>query len=122
MIEKQETHSKMVNLRYTEVKAQDYLSIPGISASQAQNLFKWRVKMSKLGENFRGSRENIPCPLCGNHLDNQNMIFQCEVMKKEVNIKCKIEDIYQDTISLQTAINLEEIDQKRTQLMENIRN
>ena len=105
----------MVNLRYTEVKAQDYLSIPGISASQAQNLFKWRVKMSKLGENFRGSRENIPCPLCGNHLDNQNMIFQCEVMKKEVNIKCKIEDIYQDTISLQTAINLEEIDKKRTQ-------
>ena len=80
----------MQNLRYTEVKVQNYFSIPGITASEAQNLFKWRVKMAKLGENIRGNRESVTCPLCSNHLDNQSMIFQCEVLKKEVNIECRI--------------------------------
>ena len=120
-LEKQMSHSKMHNLRYKEVKVQNYFSIPGITASEAQNLFKWRVKMAKLGENFRGNRENVACPLCSNHLDNQRMIFQCEELKKKVKIECTLDDIYKENISLKTVKNLEEIDKMRAILVDKLK-
>ena len=90
----------------------------GITTEQAQNLFRWRVRMSPFGENFRGGQALVVCPLCHNHLDNQQMALRCEVMNKEVTIKCKIEEIYRDDISLQTAQNLLEVKNTRERLLE----
>ena len=57
LIEKQKKHSKMKNLYYTDLVMQDYFKIEGISTKQAQNVFKWRVRMAPLGENFRGKEK-----------------------------------------------------------------
>ena len=53
---KQEKHSKMENLYYTEMKPQRYMKTPGITTEEVQNIFRWRVRMSPFGENFRGVR------------------------------------------------------------------
>jgi hypothetical protein len=77
--------------------------------------------MSTCGENFRGGQALIVCPLCHNHLDNQQMALRCEVMNKEVTIKCKIEEIYRDDISLQTAQNLLEVKNTKEQFRETVK-
>ena len=50
---KQQKHSKMNNLQYTEIRMQEYLKTPGIKTEEVLNLFKWRVRMATLGENFK---------------------------------------------------------------------
>ena len=40
---KQQKHSKMNNLQYTEIKMQEYLKTPGIKTEEVLNIFKWRV-------------------------------------------------------------------------------
>ena len=110
-------HSKMDNLYYSELKLQDYFKIEGIETRELQNLFKWRTRMAPLGENFRGNNGNIVCPLCHTHLDNQNGIFQCEIMKKETKIDCELKDIYRDNITLETAKKISEIEEIREKLL-----
>ena len=85
--EKQEKHSKMRDLFYEDLVLQDYFKIEGISTKQVQNIFKWRVRMAPLGENFRGNEQFKICPLCFSHLDNQSLIFQCEALKKKMKIE-----------------------------------
>ena len=100
----------MNQLYYPELKLQEYFKIPGIETKEMLNLFKWRVRMAPLGENFRGNKENISCPLCSNHLDNQPTFLQCEVIKKELTTNAKIEDIYVENISLETARTISRIE------------
>ena len=75
LTEKRIKHSKMDNLHYSELRLQTYFKTPGIQTKEVLNLFKWRVGMAPLGENFRGNGCNIMCPLCGLHLDNQQTIL-----------------------------------------------
>ena len=82
----QEGHSKMKKLYYIKMKMQEYLKTPGISKEQAQNLFRWRVRMSPFGENFRGGQEKVICPLCHNHMDSQSLALNCEEISKEVQL------------------------------------
>ena len=72
--------------------------------------------MAPLGENFRGKDEFKICPLCSLHLDNQSLVFQCEVLKREMDIECKLEDLYTDNIKLQTAITITKIEEVREQI------
>ena len=48
----------MKNLYYSELRTQDYFKIY-FKIDEAQNLFKWRVRMATLGENFRGNSGQI---------------------------------------------------------------
>ena len=60
---------------------------PGLCSNSVDNLGKkWQ--------------ENVSCPLCQNHLDNQAMALKCEVMRNEVEISCQIEEIFRDDVSL----------------------
>ena len=120
--EMQSTHSKMSNLNYSELKLQEYFNTPGISRTEMLNLFKWRVKMAPLGENFRGNQGNIVCPLCHNHLDNQATIFQCEAIRKEIGSEVKMEDLYRDKIELSTARTITTIEELRVKLLEKLEN
>ena len=115
--EKQELHSKMNGLYYSELKLQDYFKIPGIKKKELQNLFKWRVRMAPLGENFRGKTVNKVCPMCHIHLDNQSTIFKCETLKKEIEIECEVKDIYCDKITLKTARKITEIEETREKIL-----
>ena len=109
LIDKQNTHSKIKNIHYDELKLKNYFKIPAL-------IFKWRVNMAPLGENFRGGEGNKVCPLCYCHLDNQSMIFQCEEIRKEMKITSKLEDIYSDKISIETARELTKIENVREKL------
>ena len=59
---KQQRHTKMENIVYTELKRQTYFSLRNISVEQARNIFRFRVRMAAYGENFRGNKENVTCP------------------------------------------------------------
>ena len=65
--------SKMTNLTYTELKMQDYLSLKKMNTSEAKSLFKFRLRMARFVENFRGSQKVIICPLCNVHPDGQSL-------------------------------------------------
>ena len=57
-------HSKLKQLRYTELKMQPYLLNKQLSIEQKKVLLQWRVHMEKnFGENFRGGK-NQYCVLC----------------------------------------------------------
>ena len=96
----------MKNLYYTDLAMQDYFKIEGISTKEAQNVFKWRVRMAPLGKNFRGKEKFKMCPLCLLHLDNQTMIFKCESLKNRMKIECEIEDLYSNNVTVETAITI----------------
>ena len=117
---KQNSHSKMSNLYYPELKLQDCYKIEGIQTKEVQNLFKWRVKMAPFGENFRGNNLNVVCKLCHSHLDNQSLIFQCEAIRNNMDINCNISDIYCNTIRLETVKKICEIEETREKLLEEI--
>ena len=61
--ELQGSHSKMSGLYYSELKLQNYFQIPGIKTEEILNLFKWRTRMTPLGENYRGDQGHVLCPL-----------------------------------------------------------
>ena len=82
LIAKQNTHSKMENLHYTELKIQTYLKSEETSTQQKKILFKYRVRMEHFGENYRGGKGPAPCPLCKMHLNNKEMAFQSTEVRK----------------------------------------
>ena len=59
--------------------------------------------MAPFGDNFRGGRESVCCPLCKENVDSQSHSFKCKVLKEEIEINCDLSEIYTDTISLETA-------------------
>ena len=75
--------------------------------------------MEKFGENFRAGQDPIPCPLCGNHLDNQAQSTQCEVIRKDINPSKNIGDIFKDDISMETIETVTQITKCRKKLLEN---
>ena len=114
---KQMNHSKMSNMYYPELRIEDYFKIDGIQTREIQTLFKFRVKIASFGENFRGNSENAFCSLCQTHLDNQSSIFQCEVMRKEMEMNCNISDIYCSQVKLEPIKKITEIEEKRENLL-----
>ena len=50
---KQDRHSKMENLKYSEITMQSYLKSDRISVSQKRTIFKFRTRMERFGENYR---------------------------------------------------------------------
>ena len=121
LLKKKENHSKMSKLTYSELKLQSYFSIPGINIQQVRNMFKFRVRMAEVGENFRGKSARVACPLCSNHLDNQEMLFQCEVIREKVDIKFGLEDVYKDDIKIEVAEEISEIMKTREKLIEEMK-
>ena len=99
----QEKHSKMANLIYTELKAQDYLTSENTRAEYVRNIFKFRVRMAPFGENFRGGEDHIMCPLCQNHWDSQTMSFQCSYFRGKVAIECDMKEILSDKVTVETG-------------------
>ena len=113
LTKKQSTHSKMENLVYKELKMQRYMLNYELNHNQKKTLFKFRTRMAEFGENYRGGRAQVICPLCNVHLDNQEMSYQCPQIKSEVQIEGKIEDIYKEEINVKTVKTIEKITEVR---------
>jgi len=107
-------HSKMENINYSKLEIQKYLNLAEIDKQQAQLLFKYRVRMAKYSENFRGAQGPSICPLCSAHLDSQKMTFEnCQVVKKNVTIYDSYSDIFKHDVSTKTIITISNIEQFR---------
>ena len=74
--------------------------------------------MAPYEENFKGDREHVICPLCGNHWDSQSMSFQCKYLKEKVEIGCDMTDIYTDDITLDTARTITDMLRARKEKLE----
>ena len=105
----------MDGIYYNEIKMQNYMKSPHIKVNQKRTIFRWRTRMEAFGENFRGGREFVMCPLCGTHRDNQQMSLQCTSVTKEINVEHSLDDILKDNTSQET-VNLIE---KKTKYRKN---
>ena len=107
-------HSKMDNLSYSKLEMQKYLRLENLYASGARTLFRYRTRMANFGENFREGSAAVNCPLCGLHLDNQEMAFyNCPVIKANVKIRGQYEDIFKKNVSTELVNTLDNISKFR---------
>ena len=116
--EKKATHSKLDNLAYSKLEIQQYLTSDQKSVSEKRVLFRCRVRMERFGENFRGGKGPVMSPLCNQHLDNQALVFQCPEIRKEIEIKGCIEDIYKDEMKPETIKTMTKILELRKSRMD----
>ena len=94
LLEIKSTKSKLKDLKYSELKLQDYLMLKSMNVAQAKALFKFRVRMAPFGENFKGGQTPIVCPLCKNHPDGQAESFKCEKIVRMINVKGEYKEIF----------------------------
>ena len=114
-----QSHSKMKQLFYKELKIQDYLLSPSISNETTKILFRWRIHMEKFDNNFRGGRNEVICSLCNLHCDSQEMAFSCKIIQAEVNIQGNYADLFQN-VSLHPKLisTILKISETRSRLIE----
>ena len=94
-------HSKMDILKYTKIKLQDYMKSPSLRMEEALNIFKFR--------------DYVCCPFGSKdenrikELDNQAHRFQCSTIKREIEIKGDLSEVYSDNISKEMAQTITKI-------------
>ena len=66
---------------------------------------------SAFKDNFKNKIEEevYMCSLCGKHRDNQNEIESCEEMKQNISHLHKVEEIYGDGVTEETAAVMEKV-------------
>ena len=69
--------TKMKNLKYSNLELQDYLKNSLVNSKYAKQIFKYRTRMTKVGNNFKNSGKN-ECPLCFKNVDSQEHLIDCE--------------------------------------------
>ena len=72
--------------------------------------------MAEYGENYRAGRTlwcDVMCPLCKLHLDNQEMSYKCEEIKAEVTVTGRLDNIFEENISFETAEMITKITEVR---------
>ena len=109
LMRKKEKHKKMENVQYTRLEMQQYLKEKCITPVQAKIIFRLRTRMEKFSENFKGGKTTKPCPLCLTSTDTQSHSFKCPILLRSIEISGTIEDIYNQTISRETAKTIENI-------------
>ena len=111
---KKQPHSKMEKLSYVRLEMQDYLKQNSISSIGGRTIFRYRTHMANYRQNFGSDNGPINCPFCGLHIDNQFMAFyNCQVIKDNVNIAGRYEDIFKNTVPSDLVKTLVNIDQFR---------
>ena len=111
LTKKKASHSKMDGVHYSELKMQSYLK-SSCTLEQKRTIFRWRTRMERFGENYRGGGGPIICPLCETHLDNQPMSLQCPVIKEEIE-NSNIDDLLKSNVSQKTADTITKINKIR---------
>ena len=91
---------------YTELRIQKYLEASWISKDQARLIFKFRTKMAPFDNNFRGGREEVMCPICKAHPDDQTLLLKCPAIKNIIHNSIDMENINSDNILRDTVDTL----------------
>ena len=69
--------------------------------------------MAPCKNNFKSQNEDT-CPLCNSHQDDQNLVFKCPVIQKEIEPNEEISNIYSKNISIKLVQTLTKILEIRT--------
>ena len=116
--QKKDSHSKMGNVSYGELKMQEYFKQPGANINELRDTFKFRDKMLEFGQYYRGSAVFVSCPLCSTHIDEQDMLFQCPVMKSEVELHIDLNKIYTDNVDSKAIKEVSKVMNMRRKMVE----
>ena len=102
LLSMKETHSKVVNIQYSELKIQNYLTDPMFSMSDKELLLKLRGRMFFAKANYRNMFvNNLQCDYCSDcdlqtqrHLleNCDGIIAECPAVAE--NIRVEHDDIY----------------------------
>ena len=113
-IQKKAAHTKLDNLYYRELSLQSYLRCQNITVTQAKILLKFRTRMARYGNNYRGTSSDTDlCELCQTHRDAQDEIYICEFNKKHVTLNGTYQDLFNSEVKLEIVKILEEVYKKR---------
>ena len=74
--------------------------------------------MSKYSENYRGNNGHRLCELCNQHLDSQEMSFNCKIIKQHVKITHLFSEVFSSNVQAELGKTLCEIDKVRDKLLE----
>ena len=75
----QSSHSKTINLRYSGLQMQPYLSSQrSTSIKQKALTFKLRTRMLEVADNFKSGKDNRLCRCCRKHSETQKHLLYCE--------------------------------------------
>ena len=90
------TLSKLSHLSYPNLELQNYFKLHDLTAVEMRNIFAFRVRMKLFGENFRGDGATTYCPLCKDHIDSQDLIGECTVIKNKFkeDILSHVKNVY----------------------------
>ena len=79
-----ESHSKVENIVYSNLKMQNYLkpSRVRISQNEIQTIFKLRSRVIDVKQNFRGKYENLECRSCKSEEESQKHVYECWKIKE----------------------------------------
>ena len=91
------------------LKMQTYLKSSKFSAVESQLIYSFRTRMANFQENFPGNSGHNPCPLCLVHLDSQALCLQCPMVKSEIDIKGKMDDIFSEDIPMEIVNTLTKV-------------
>ena len=117
LLELKSTHTKLDTLVYTDLSLQKYLKSDDIPVYEAKNLFRYRVKVADLKENYGNRFEDKVCPLCSIHMDTLTHSVQCVTVKDSVSIKGNYSDIYKEVIPRNISKTLYDISKLREGLI-----
>ena len=118
LLKSKQKHSKLENLWYSKLEMQKYLELNNMNNNEAQVMFKYRTRMAKYGENFRGNKSSVMCPLCHTHLDDQKIAFEnCQVLKENIRISENYNLIFNTSVPSEVVKIIMKIEQLREQYL-----
>ena len=74
--------------------------------------------MAPFGNNFRGGREQVMCPICKAHPDVQTLLLKCPAIMNIIHTSIDMENILSDNIFKYTVDTLEAAMRARENLLD----
>ena len=109
LVEVQQTHSKSVNVNYSEFKLQEYLSPNNeMTIKQKSFLFAARTHMIDLKANFKQGKSDLLCRICRIEEEDQSHLLSCQALCDGSLIKDGNLPTYEDLYS-ENSLNVETI-------------
>ena len=98
LLEMKEKHSKLKNVKYSNLKMQNYLKPSRVKSTQneIETIFKMRSRITDVKLNFRRKYENLDCRACNQEEESQIHLYECLEILKNKQLKTKMMK-YDDT-------------------------
>ena len=110
----------MKSIVYHDWEIQKYLIDKDLTTESKKRIFRWRIHSEiGFGENFRGSRSEVSCPLCLCHRDSQFLSFtSCQVIRREIEVRGNYTDIFESNAHTKDLVStLDNISKTRERLL-----